>query len=117
MKGSLTAAERKQLQALQKQRRDDVGYVKVTVLLLLPDKNRPMACIAENLGLDQATVYRYAGSFASLGLGLDQSWPTSSRAIGAGSAVRNRPTCAAKSTPRAMPTCGRFGPGWRAPTG
>ncbi|MBO3273253.1 helix-turn-helix domain-containing protein [Hymenobacter defluvii] len=55
------------MRQLQRQRRDDVGYVKVTVLLLL-DKDRSPASVAEDLGLDQATVYRYAAAFAALGL-------------------------------------------------
>ena len=63
----LTDSERRQLQQWQKQRRDDVGYVKVTVVLLL-DKGRSVPSIADDLGLDQATVYRYAEAFATLGL-------------------------------------------------
>ncbi|HEX8350742.1 MAG TPA: hypothetical protein VF598_12335 [Hymenobacter sp.] len=47
---------------MQKQRRDEAGYVKVTVILLL-DKRRPLAIIADDLGLDEATVYRYARAF------------------------------------------------------
>lgn len=64
---SLSETERVELRRLQKQRRDDEGYVKVTVLLLL-DKGRTPASIADDLGLDEATVYRYAQAFASLGL-------------------------------------------------
>ncbi len=68
---TLSESERAQLRALQKQRRDEAGYVKVTVLLLL-DKDRPVASITEDLGLDDATVYRYAGSYQTQtqGLGL-----------------------------------------------
>jgi transposase len=55
------------LRQLQKQRRDEAGYVKVTVLLLL-DKRRPLASIADDLGLDEATVYRYARAFTALGV-------------------------------------------------
>jgi transposase len=63
----LTEAQRRQLRALQKQRRDQDGYVKVTVVLLL-DKGRAPGSIAEDLGLDQATVYRYAAALAALGV-------------------------------------------------
>ena len=67
MKGSLTGAERAQLRQWQKQRRDNNGYVKVTVVLML-DAGWPAATVAETLGLDEATVYRYARTFADLGL-------------------------------------------------
>lgn len=63
----LTETERGQLRVLQKQRRDEAGYVKVTTVLLL-DKGRPVPVIADDLGLDEATVYRYARAFAALGL-------------------------------------------------
>ncbi|OGX82146.1 hypothetical protein BEN47_18780 [Hymenobacter lapidarius] len=52
---------------MQKQRRDEAGYVKVTVLLLL-DKGRPVASIAEDLGLDEGTVYRYVQLYHLQGL-------------------------------------------------
>jgi len=55
------------LRQWQKQRRDHDGYVKVTVVLLL-DKGRSAGSIADDLGLDEATVYRYAAAFAELGL-------------------------------------------------
>lgn len=67
MNVSLTPVERAQLQQWQKQRRDNDGYVKVTVVLLL-DKGRSASSIADDLGLDEATVYRYAGAFTKLGL-------------------------------------------------
>lgn len=67
MKGNLTAAERAQLRQWQKQRRDDDGYVKVTVVLML-DAGWPVATVAETLGLDEATVYRYVRAFAELSL-------------------------------------------------
>ena len=63
----LTEPERQQLRQLQKQRRDEDGYVTVTVILLL-DKRRPLASIADDLGLDEATVYRYARAFTALGV-------------------------------------------------
>jgi transposase len=67
MNVSLTPAERTQLRQWQKQRRDNEGYVKVTVVLLL-DAGWPATTVAETLGLDEATVYRYARAFADLGL-------------------------------------------------
>lgn len=63
----LTNSERQQLRQLQKQRRDGEGYVKVAVVLLL-DEGRSAASIAEDLGLDEGTVYRYAQTFTHLGL-------------------------------------------------
>ena len=63
----LTAAERQQLRTLQKQRRDGEACVKVTVILLL-DKRRSRPSIADGLGLDEATAYRYARAFTSLGV-------------------------------------------------
>ena len=63
----LTDSERNQLRQWQKQRRDNDGYVKVTVLLML-DAGRPLATVVQDLGLDEATVYRYARAFAALGL-------------------------------------------------
>jgi transposase len=67
MKVNLMEAERQQLRAMQKQRRDDEGYGKGTVVLLL-DAGRSAATVAQDLGLDDATVYRYAEAFARLGL-------------------------------------------------
>jgi transposase len=67
MKGSLTAADRQYLRQLQKQRRDNAGYVKVTVVLML-DAGWPVGSVAETLGLDEATVYRYAQAFQALGI-------------------------------------------------
>lgn len=63
----LTNSERQQLRQWQKQRRDNEGYVKVTVLLML-DAGRSLATVVQDLGLDEATVYRYARAFADLGL-------------------------------------------------
>jgi len=67
MKVALTEAERQHLRQLQKQQRDDAGYVKVTVILLL-DKGRSAGSIADDLGLDDGTVYRYAQAWQRLGL-------------------------------------------------
>ena len=67
MNFTLTDSERQALRALQKHRRDEAGYVKVTAVLLL-DKGRPVSAVADDLGLDEASVYRYARAFAELGL-------------------------------------------------
>ena len=67
MNVQLTESERQHLRGLQKQRRDEAGYVKVTVVLLL-DKRRSLASIADDLGLDESTVYRYARAFGALGV-------------------------------------------------
>lgn len=89
---TLTEVERAGLRALQKERRDEAGYVKVTVVLLL-DEGRSVASIAEDLGLDDGTVYRYSQFYQPHGLtkyltadqarywGLLTSahWPTSAR--------------------------------------
>ncbi len=63
---SLSESERTELRQLQKQQRDDAGYVKVTVILLL-DKGRSAGSIADDLGLDDGTVYRYAQAWQRLG--------------------------------------------------
>ncbi len=64
---TLTEAERQQQRQRQKQRRDEAGYVKVTVVLML-DAGRSGATVCQDLGLDDGTVYRYAQAFARLGL-------------------------------------------------
>lgn len=63
---ALTDSDRQYLRQLQKQRRDEEGYVKVTVILLL-DKGRSAGSIADDLGLDDGTVYRYAQAWQRLG--------------------------------------------------
>ena len=55
MNVELTDTERAHLRQLQKQRRDEECYVKITVLLMLNAD-----WIAEQRGLDDGTVYRYA---------------------------------------------------------
>lgn len=67
MNVNLTDAERRELRALQKQRRDDDGYIKVTVVLML-DSGWVMSSVADALGLDEATLYRYVRAFTDLGL-------------------------------------------------
>ncbi len=62
----MTDSERRALRQLQKQQRDD-GYVKVTVVLML-DSGWSVGSVAEALGLDEATRYRYVRAFTDLGL-------------------------------------------------
>ena len=59
---SLPDAERQLLRQAQRACRGKSGYVPVTVLLLL-DRGRTVGTIAEDLGLDEATVYRYAQTY------------------------------------------------------
>jgi transposase len=63
MKLELTETERQ----LQKQRRDEVGYVKVTVVLIL-DAGWGAGQVAQALGLDDGTVYRYVQAWQRLSL-------------------------------------------------
>ena len=67
MKVALTDAERTHLRQLQKQRRDDEGYVKVRGVLML-DADWGAGQVAQALGLDDGTVYRYAQAWERLGL-------------------------------------------------
>ena len=64
---ALTETERQHLRQLQKQRRADEGYVKVTVVLML-DTGWSAGQVAQALGLDDGTVYRYAQAWQRLGL-------------------------------------------------
>jgi transposase len=66
MNVALTDAEREHLRQLQTQRRDDAGYVKVTVVLML-DAGWGAGQVAQVLGLDDGTVYRYAQAWQRLG--------------------------------------------------
>lgn len=88
----LSDAERNQLWILQEQRRDEAGYVKVTVLLLL-DKGRTVARIAEALGLDDG-LDATPNSIRSKGW--TGTWPPTSPATGVYSLVLNWPTCTRK---------------------
>jgi len=63
----LSDSERQLLRQAQGACRGQAGYVPVTVLLML-DRGRAVAAIAEDLGLDEATVYRYAQTYRSKGL-------------------------------------------------
>ncbi len=54
----LSDTERQLLRQAQRACRGKAGYVPVMVLLML-DRGRAVAAIAEDLGLDEATVYRY----------------------------------------------------------
>ncbi|WP_216689938.1 IS630 family transposase [Hymenobacter siberiensis] len=63
----LLKTERQLLRQAQRACRGKAGYVPVTALLML-DRGRAVVAVAEDLGLDQATVYRYAQSYQLLGL-------------------------------------------------
>jgi len=67
MKVSLPEAERQLLRQAQRACRGKAGYVPVTALLML-DRGRAVAAVAEDLGLDEATVYRYAQTYHLHGL-------------------------------------------------
>ncbi len=67
MEVGLSATERQLLRQAQRACRGKAGYVPVTVLLLL-DRGRAVAAIAEDLGLDETTVYRYAQTYRLQGL-------------------------------------------------
>ena len=64
---SLPDAERQLLRQAQRACRGKTEYVPVTVLLLL-DRGQTVGAIAEDLGLDEATVYRYAQTYREKGL-------------------------------------------------
>ena len=63
----LSDTERHLLRQAQRVCRHKAGYVPVTVLLLL-DRGRAVSAIAEDLGLDEATVYRYAQTYREKGM-------------------------------------------------
>ena len=67
MEVRLSDTERQLLRQAQRACRGKAGYVPVTVLLML-DRGRAVAAIAEDLGLDEATVYRYAQTYRLQGL-------------------------------------------------
>jgi transposase len=67
MNVTLPEVERQLLRQAQRACRGKAGYVPVTALLML-DRGRAVAAVAEDLGLDQATVYRYAQTYQLLGL-------------------------------------------------
>jgi len=57
----------KRLRLLQRKHKDKRVYIKVTVLLML-HQGFTTQMIAESLGIDDSTVYRYQQGFADLGL-------------------------------------------------
>lgn len=58
---------RKQLRKLQKTNKDKKVFIKVTVLLMLNKGYSPID-IADDLGIDESSIYRYQKSFEELGL-------------------------------------------------
>lgn len=67
MKLKLTDLEKAELKKLQHQAGDKSVYVKVTVLLML-DKGRGIPDVAEDLGIDDSTIYRYFNTYTQEGL-------------------------------------------------
>ena len=63
----LSDTDRVLLRQAQRACRGQAGYVPVTVLLML-DHGRSAAGIAQDLGLDESTVYRYAQAYQDQGL-------------------------------------------------
>lgn len=63
---TLTDSERQLLRQLQRTESAKRDYVKITTILML-DKGKDVDEVAETLGIDHTTVYRYAQSFRSLG--------------------------------------------------
>ncbi|WP_082774073.1 helix-turn-helix domain-containing protein [Hymenobacter sp. PAMC 26628] len=57
----LSPSERQALRELQGRCGERTDYIPVTVVLLL-DKGRSVASIADDLGVSVATVYRYVGA-------------------------------------------------------
>lgn len=67
MESFLTKSHRDHLSMLQRKVIDKPKYVRVTVLLLL-DKGRSVSVIADDLGIDESTVYRYKQVYDADGL-------------------------------------------------
>ena len=67
MKIKLSETEKVELKKLQHQLGDKNLYIKVTILLML-DKGRNIQIIAEDLGIDDGTIYRYISNFQNNGL-------------------------------------------------
>jgi transposase len=58
---------RRQLRFIQKSNKDKRIYIKVTVILML-DKGYSATEIAETLGIDDSSVYRYQDAYIEKGL-------------------------------------------------
>lgn len=67
MERILSPSERDLLIKLQRNVSDKLKYIRITVLLLL-DKGRSATEIAEDLGIDDSTVYRYKQAYEADGL-------------------------------------------------
>jgi len=67
MESFLNNTEREFLRKLQRKVKDKLKYIRITVLLLL-DKGRTVAEIAEDLGIDDSSIYRYKHAYDSDGL-------------------------------------------------
>ena len=118
MELTLPDSERVLLQQAQRACRGQAGYVPVTVLLML-DQGHAAATVAQALGMDASSVYRYAQTYQLHGLAgyLRATCGPSSRATGACSPAPNSPACAGNWTRRSTPIAGPLPTGWPAPTG
>lgn len=67
MKIKLSETEKIALKKMQQELGDKSLYIKVTILLLL-DKERPIPIIAEDLGIDDSTIYRYISNYQTNGM-------------------------------------------------
>jgi predicted transcriptional regulator len=67
MEMHLTDTQRDELQIFQRNVEKRSEYVKVTTILLL-DKGLSIPDIADYLGIDSSTIYRYVNSYISDGL-------------------------------------------------
>lgn len=63
----LDDTNRQRLRQLQKTESAKRDYVKITVIIML-DRGKPVDEVADLLGIDHTTVYRYAQTYRSLGL-------------------------------------------------
>lgn len=63
----LDDTDRQRLRQLQKTESAKRDYVKITVIIML-DRGKPVDEVADLLGIDHTTVYRYAQTYRSLGL-------------------------------------------------
>ena len=67
MKIELSTEEEEHLRKLQRNLRDSPGYAKVTCILMVVKGSEPQF-VAECLGMDTATVYRYVGAYRRGGI-------------------------------------------------
>ena len=111
---SLPDAKQQLLRQAQRACRGKAGYLPMTVLLLL-DRGRAVAALAEDLGLDEATGYRYRQTDQLLGLtGYLRAGQSGCRGLLTSAqlaSLRREPGQALYPDAGPLPT------GWPAPTG